>query len=136
MAKTQPWIHPNRMRWVLMSRLGTRAKLAWQTPQTHDLHMDALRTALSEASELVKTGKREQAQPLLNALLKAHPEDPEATFHLGVCLLRQSDFDGALKRFREAVALQSDHYNAHYYLGLVLEHRGEDARALVEYRVA
>jgi tetratricopeptide (TPR) repeat protein len=43
--------------------------------------------------------------------------------------LRQGDIDGAIAKFREAITLAADNYEAHYALALALRARGDHAAA-------
>jgi tetratricopeptide (TPR) repeat protein len=56
--------------------------------------------------------KQQYSDQELNALLA------EATFHLGrILFLGESDFDRAVSELEEAVKLDPDNVQAHYYLG-------------------
>ncbi len=51
-------------------------------------------------------------------------------------LLSKKDWDGAIKKYREAVRLNPKHASAHNLLGSALEHKGDLQGALSEYRAA
>jgi Flp pilus assembly protein TadD len=50
--------------------------------------------------------------------------------------LKKGDMDGAIAKFREAITLASDNYEAHYALGLALRARGESAAARDAFETA
>ena len=63
---------------------------------------------VQKAKEFMAAGMYPQAIELLNKRIQAKPDDGEAHFNLGVCLLNTGDFRGADERFASAVRLKPD----------------------------
>jgi Flp pilus assembly protein TadD len=54
----------------------------------------------------------------------------------GVALGNQGDWDGEITEEREALRLNPNNGNAHYFLGMALERKGNYEEARGEYRAA
>jgi Flp pilus assembly protein TadD len=53
-----------------------------------------------------------------------------------VALGNEGDWDGAIAEYREALHLNPNNGNAHYFLAMALERKGNNEEALAEYRAA
>lgn len=73
-------------------------------------------TPLEAARELYTQRKDAEAKSAFEALAKSEPRNAEAVFYLGRLAMRARDFDAAIKRFEQAVALDGN--RAAYYLEL------------------
>jgi tetratricopeptide (TPR) repeat protein len=90
-------------------------------------------TALDQATQALHAGKSEQARPLFEAWLSAHPQDADALVGLGFALLRLNLPEQAAPRFEAALAVAPTYVDALY--GRALCHlraqQGESAKALL-----
>jgi Tfp pilus assembly protein PilF len=77
-----------------------------------------------------------EAQPHIEAALKADPSLAEAHDVLGGLLEKQGRLDAALVQYRDAVRIRPDLGGAHFDLGRVLAKRHDLAAAAEEFRKA
>ncbi len=80
-----------------------------------------------------------QPRPGTRPAVGSPPELPPALaarFSAGVDALKQGDLDAAERTFREVLAGGGERAFVHHNLGIVLQQRGRDAQALVEFRAA
>lgn len=76
-------------------------------------------------------GRQSQAaKGTLEELLRLHPLDAVAAFHLGLVHELDGDLDAAERDFRRALAVRHDYLEAHLRLGLLLQARGRFEQAL------
>lgn len=82
-------------------------------------------------------GDIESAIPLLQTAIEDKPDNVDANFFLGVCNFRKKEFNEAERHFRKVVSINNAHYNAQYYLGLVLERQNRLKEEIIpQYRIA
>lgn len=72
----------------------------------------------------------------IRAALKQNPGDAEAHYHLGRHLYERKRYTEALNTFHEVLQIQSDHYKAHYYTGLLYEGMDQGEKAKEEFLAA
>lgn len=61
------------------------------------------------------------------------PRDPRIRHNLALVYLKQKDLDKALATFEQVLAIEATYPNAHYYIGLIHEMRGDEASAKDHY---
>jgi len=110
-----------------------------QALQVLDRHAEALacfdkaiaaKGVFPEAEALRAVSARALGQ---NVAETAQPGTADHHYHRGLALKDQGDAAGALAAFREAVALDNTHAEAHAMAGLLLQAQGRLADALVHY---
>jgi tetratricopeptide (TPR) repeat protein len=72
------------------------------------------------AQTLIQAGRAGEAEAVLHDLIRRQPGNPERHFHLGVALIKQKKWSGAVRAFRKAIDLERTFAEAHYNLGLAL----------------
>ena len=93
-------------------------------------------TALSDALQLHRSGRLEEAEAAYRNILDAYPDSPDALQLLGTLLGQTGRLEDARTALERATVLQPANADAHYNLGECLHHLGEDARASDAYRAA
>ena len=88
---------------------------------------------VTEAVDLIKAGKSEQAIPILKEFLEKTPENAAVQFTLGKAYINTKQFDLAIVPLQKALALKPDQQGAHFYLGVAYSQMGQDAEALKEF---
>src|SRR5512143_3854379 len=88
---------------------------------------------LAKAMTLHKAGRPAEAEPLYRKAAAAHPKDGRYLYLLGLCLLDQGKLAEGRKVMADTVALAPLHAGAHYTLGRLLAHAGEDAAAKAHF---
>jgi hypothetical protein len=91
---------------------------------------------LRKAEQLLKTGHRNEAWRLIDAVMQADPHNYEATYWRGVCQKMGGDLEAAENDFWTVVRHLPNHDRAHYGLGLILESRGDVKGAMEAYKQA
>jgi tetratricopeptide (TPR) repeat protein len=102
---------------------------------TVDVRSQAPATMVNLAQAL-RTEQPAVANSLLRKAQHAHPGDFWLTFELGVALMKEGDFEGALIYATAAVAIRPDSAVARSNLGLVLDNRGDREAAIASFRRA
>ncbi len=85
-----------------------------------------------------RKGEVPQAIKQFEKLQGANPRDPSLLFQLGLLYYRNDQKEGALKAWERAVVFFPDYSNAHWYLSLAYEERGDQAsleKALSEAKI-
>ena len=77
------------------------------------------RKGFLDALQALKAQRFSEAQPLLEAAVKADPKSVEATFYLGQCLYHEGRLDLAQQRLLKALAMEPTLPPALYYLGRI-----------------
>lgn len=90
--------------------------------------------ALNEAADLFQQGALKQAYPLLDAILKADPRQPEALHLMGLLEARQGMFARAEEYLRRAAKTSPDMPEYHNSLGVVLRKQNKLGDAERSYR--
>ncbi len=75
----------------------------------------------------------EAAAQAFESARKLHPEDAVPYYNLGVVKYYQKQYDAAFAEFQKAVDI-SDYLDAHLYLGVLYQQRGEYEKALTHFR--
>lgn len=57
--------------------------------------------------------------------IESHPQDADAHFNLGSAYYVEGNLEEAEEALEKALALDAEHVDAHYYLGLVRAARGD-----------
>lgn len=109
---------------------GARAILAQFQGET------AKAARIKQASDLLRSGKTEEAERQLQALAKADGESPIVSYLLGLALLLRKDHAAARPHLEAAVRMNPDMAAAHNNLGCCLLALGEPAPALDSFEQA
>lgn len=91
---------------------------------------------IAHANELLAQSKTAEATEVLNAAVKAYPDDEDAHYNLGVALARQGRFDESLRQYEEAVRIFPNYVEAHNNMGNVLMRLGRTQDAITQYETA
>lgn len=98
-------------------------------PTDRDLVLDLADVSLA-------TGHLDEADAIIDDLLKLQPEDRRATQLKGISLYRRNRLDEAETVLNKALILNPEPGRVHYYLGRIHEQRGQMAKALEHYHEA
>jgi tetratricopeptide (TPR) repeat protein len=79
------------------------------------------------AQELETTGRLHEAAGVLRPLTENYPDDYLPFLTLGKVLAQMGDFTEGERALRRSIELAPDRIQAHYYLSLLLFHKGETA---------
>ena len=74
---------------------------------------------LSDALQALHEKRYLEALGFFRRALDENPQYPEVHFFLGITHFLLGQYQDAAERYRETVALESDHYGAHLQLGIV-----------------
>jgi Flp pilus assembly protein TadD len=88
---------------------------------------------VTEAVDLIKAGKSDEAVPILKEYLEKTPDNAAVQFTLGKAYINTKQFDLAIPPLQKALALKPDQSGAHFYLGIAYSQMGQDAEALKEF---
>ncbi len=91
---------------------------------------------IARAVSLARDGRRQEAIPLFQQILKNQPDEARAHYNLGVALAEEKKFEESLSCFQAAVRYQPGSAEAHHGMGNVLGELGRDEEAIVAYRKA
>jgi len=78
---------------------------------------------------LTRAGKRRAAQAAYEEAVRQHPQHPLGHVSLGICLLELEQFDGALREFEAALALDPANAAAHKGLVYLYSRTGDEVAA-------
>jgi tetratricopeptide (TPR) repeat protein len=93
--------------------------------------------ALLEAGRLLAlAGRQDEAQTLFERLIAIAPRNVEGRIALLELLISKHEFDRAVEQGQAAVQAGGERADAHFFLGLAYEARGDWAQASQEYRAA
>ncbi len=98
-----------------------------------ELKPDLLSARLLLVGIFDREGSSENA---INAMIesrKVFPANPNLAFQLGLLYLREDKIDEAGGQFVQAVQIDHNYANAHYFLGLVLDKKGEKDMAIKSF---
>lgn len=118
---------------VNQSHLQEAKKLAGAFVQAHPRNTEAQKVYLRV---LVVTTDNEHAKPLARKLLIAFPHDFDPLYLNGVLENGAGQFAAARKHLSEAIAINPNHYNARYNLGLALAEFKDFAGAREQFQKA
>ncbi len=85
--------------------------------------------SLDRALALHRAGKRREARPLYEAALRQRPDDTQAQFSYGLCLLEDGDLVAGIAAMQALAKRRPDHAPAHQALGKALRLSGDLAGA-------
>jgi tetratricopeptide (TPR) repeat protein len=88
---------------------------------------------VTEAVDLIKAGKSDEAVPILKEYLEKNPENAAVQFTLGKAYINSKQFDQAIAPLQKTLAIKPDQPGAHFYLGIAYSQMGQDAEALKEF---
>jgi Flp pilus assembly protein TadD len=88
---------------------------------------------VTEAVDLIKAGKSEEAVPILKEYLEKNPENAAVQFTLGKAYINSKQYEQAIPPLQKTLTLKSDQPGAHFYLGIAYSQMGQDADALKEF---
>ncbi|HEU5179729.1 MAG TPA: tetratricopeptide repeat protein [Candidatus Polarisedimenticolia bacterium] len=88
---------------------------------------------VTEAVDLIKAGKNEEAIPILKEFLEKSPENAPIQFTLGKAYINAKQYDAAVAPLQKSLQLKPDQPGAHFYLGIAYSQMGQDADALKEF---
>jgi len=88
-----------------------------------------------KASILINLERVEEAKGICLKILETDQWCLESTLLLGMIAKIRNEEDQALKRFREALYIQSSCWQAHFYLGEIYRSRGKLEQARREYDI-
>jgi tetratricopeptide (TPR) repeat protein len=91
---------------------------------------------VSEAMQLAKAGKYQQATQIYKKALKLQPNLNSAHQGLGFALLQLNDFDSAIEQFKEVATREPNNAEAHVNLGVAYYRGGHINEAIAEYQRA
>ncbi|MHC4413755.1 MAG: peroxiredoxin family protein [Planctomycetota bacterium] len=91
-------------------------------------------TRLDLASLCLAADRVAEADEVVAGVLEADPHHLRGKLIYGIVLYRGECLDEAEQVLREALVLNPDPAPAHYYLGLILERKGETTDALEHYK--
>ncbi len=91
-------------------------------------------TQLDLAALYLARGQVTEAGEIVDDVLAANPYHRRGKLMYGVVLYRADKLDEAELALREALVLNPDPAQTHYYLGLIYEKKGDTAKALEHYR--
>jgi tetratricopeptide (TPR) repeat protein len=94
------------------------------------------RLGIALSGALVRAGRADEAEEVLQGLILQQPDNPSLYNTLGVSLINQRKFGAAEAAYRKAIALQPSFAGAHYNLGLALGAQGQHRAAEAAYRKA
>jgi Flp pilus assembly protein TadD len=89
--------------------------------------------SVTEAVDLIKAGKSEQAIPILKEFLEKNPNNAPVQFTLGKAMVNAKQFDEAIAPLQKSLSIKPDQQGAHFYLGVAFAQMGRDAEALKEF---
>jgi tetratricopeptide (TPR) repeat protein len=110
-----------------MFKMSTGAAIdtaAFQVRPVSNPEADAIR-----ADVLINTQRNKEAETLLEASLRAEPNNALAHESMGMLKFREGDIASAKKWYGEAVQLDSQSYLAHYYYAAMAMQTGDDNHA-------
>ncbi|MFH1075255.1 MAG: M48 family metalloprotease [Pseudomonadota bacterium] len=126
--------------------LNTMKKAVTCNPADPDILLDLGKLYFS-------AGDYQQARTLLKGAMAFRPDDPEGYYLLGKSLFETGDFHEAIETLQKLLLLDPEcmegyyylgtaygkidcHAEAHYYLGIFFERKGDDKNAVFHYKKA
>jgi Flp pilus assembly protein TadD len=94
------------------------------------------RLGIALSAALMRAGRADEAEEVLQDLIRQQPDNAMLYNSLGVSLLTQQKFGAAEVAYRKATNLQPGFGEAHYHLGLALASQGRHGAAEAAYRKA
>lgn len=91
---------------------------------------------LSQARQLLSTGKHKQAQSAFEALIAQNYQQPEPHFGLALAMFAQNNLKGAKFEFAQYAALAPQSFEGAYNLGVIAARQGDHNEALKQFSEA
>ena len=102
--------------------------------QVGEIERDAkLQGLVDKAAELLRVGDFDGALVVIDEMLAARPDDVNALYMKGLCLLQKRQLEAAAASLRRVVALAPGFAAAHLNLGICCEQLGDKDGALASY---
>lgn len=89
---------------------------------------------LDLAALLIRLDRPRDAAVIVHAVLRTNPGHPRARLIDGIVLYQTGKLDEAEAVLTEALIVNPDPVQTHYYLGLIHERKGDQARAIEHYK--
>jgi tetratricopeptide (TPR) repeat protein len=86
--------------------------------------------------DLIKQGQFQEAERVLQEVVRADPLSFEGHYHLGAALAKQQRYEEAAAALKQAAQILPDHPAVHYNLGLMLERTDDLQAAASEFQTA
>ncbi len=103
--------------------------------RAHALAPDLLPAAVALARAWLDTGRLDESESMLLELIRAHPDDPDLHFILGLCMVRMgrpADAVAPLSHALTLAPLHPDAPHAHFMMATALEEAGRPSDAARE----
>ncbi|MGC6416629.1 MAG: tetratricopeptide repeat protein [Bradymonadia bacterium] len=94
---------------------------------------DSYKSLMREGARLLENGRASKALEKFEAAAEARPKDPDAYVQIGWCHINRRAFSGAVRMFKRALSLRSQHRDALFGLGVAHEKLGEVKEAVRVY---
>ena len=120
---------------LLQGRHGAHEELEWRSPMQTDSQKD-LQALFQQAIALHQAGRHQDSLDLCQQIISGDPAQVHAHNLSGAAAMSLGDLSLAENAFRQALAVQGDHFEARANLGRVLAHRGDLVGAEDSYRRA
>jgi len=88
------------------------------------------------AEALLDLGGAREAAELYESIVEEQPDHAPSLLGLGVSLYESCQFDAAMQSLEEALELEDDMADAHFFIGLILERRGDEVGARRVFKLA
>jgi uncharacterized protein HemY len=89
---------------------------------------------LAQAIAMVQGEKPMQGITILREMLQENPENVDVIWHLGHFSIQSGQYEKAIERFKQIVALDVEHYaDAYFYLGRTYATLNDSANAIASF---
>lgn len=95
-----------------------------------------LKKLYAQALKKQKEGDLEEARNLYRKILKNNPQNIQALNNLGVIHMKNKDYNKAIMRFNDAIAVKHDYTDAHYNLACLYAQKNDVPRSLFNLKNA
>jgi Flp pilus assembly protein TadD len=89
---------------------------------------------VSEALDLMKGGKNDEAIPILKDYVEKNPNNAPVQFTLGKAYILTKQYDEAIPPLTKALSINPSQKGAHFYLGIAHAQMGRDDDAIKEFQ--
>lgn len=98
-----------------------------------DVNPDDIAAKQGLVQMLVAMGRDERALEVLDKVYDSHLDQALLAYNLGLLALELEALERARKFFEQAVSLEPDRADGHYFLGRISDYHGEQADAIAHY---